>query len=174
MLTILIFAGIGLLLGVYVIFHEFGRHFIDVGTVILAILTGFIFGAVLAVFGALIALSISCKTEDVVVGRSELMCLTDKSSMQGSFFLGSGTIGETMKYAFYIKNKDQTFRLHVIDAQQAYIKYIKSGNTPYIEQIKVVRSKDDRNVWSCFIEQYKYIFYVPNGSIKQNYTLDAQ
>lgn len=99
-----------------------------------------------------------------------LEVLQDGSTTSGSFFLGSGSIGEDFKYHFYTKEKDGSFRLKSLTAEGVIIKY--SDGKPRIETIK-----DIQKFWSWAFDfpiDKKVIIYIPEGSIRNGYTLDAQ
>jgi len=95
--------------------------------------------------------------------------LSDNSEISGSFFLGSGTIKDEWTYSFYIK-KGNAF----------YIKSIKAKNIPIIysddrPRVVTITIKDETDSPWIFnnIEKKSTTIYVPRGSIKTNFNLDA-
>ena len=95
--------------------------------------------------------------------------LSDNSEISGSFFLGSGTIKDEWVYSFYVK-KGNAF----------YIKSIKAKNIPIVysddrPRVVTLRTKDETvNPWIFnHIEKKSTTIYVPRGSIKSNFNLDA-
>jgi hypothetical protein len=122
--------------------------------------------------GLAIALALPAKTE-IVKTTYNLEALQDNNSVKGSFFLGSGQIEGKMKYVFYYE-RDGFYKLEQADYEEVRIKY--SEGRPKAERF------NKRNVKDAFINNFaidfncynEYIIYVPKGTIKQNYSLDAQ
>jgi len=97
--------------------------------------------------------------------------LADNTQISGSFFLGSGQVGETWKYTYYIK-KNGAYYIKNIDADGIPIIPITSGK-PRIEWT-ITKDIGDYNWTIRFLPtSSKPRIYVPKGSIKQNYNLDA-
>lgn len=97
---------------------------------------------------------------------TEIIALSDKSSVGGSFFLGCGSISDNMYY-YYISNDTNGYRTHKIKAENAYVKY--TDETPHI----VSHSTDIQNEWGFYIDDY-YVIWIPEGSILQQYSVDIQ
>ena len=78
-----------------------------------------------------------------------------------------------MKYVFYYENNGY-YKLEQADYNEVKVKY--SDEKPKAERF------NRKNVKDAFINNFaidcnsyqEYIIYVPKGTIKQNYTLDAQ
>ena len=125
-----------------------------------------------AILGAVIAFALPAKTE-IVKTTYNLEALQDNNSVKGSFFLGSGQIEGKMKYVFYYKNEGY-YKLEQADYSEVKVKY--SDEKPKAERF------NRKNVKDAFINNFaidcncyqEYIIYVPKGTIKQNYSLDAQ
>lgn len=119
--------------------------------------------------------------------------LGDGTETSGRFFLGSGSIDTGPAYFYYTGNEVDGFRAHTIDAGGVDIKYTdgpphmtaycrdwthaadwafipgwKWGSSPDDVWDDGCRSQDtgDIDVWVTF--------FVPAGSVQQNYTLDSQ
>lgn len=107
----------------------------------------------------------------------KLMNLQDGSQVSGNFFLGSGTIEGKMNYVFYYNLDSTTFAMAQIKYDIATVKYTKDSTTAYVECYKTI---DDKNYfWNNFsidtdYGNMRYVIYVPKGTIKTNYNLDAQ
>jgi hypothetical protein len=122
--------------------------------------------------GTAIAFVLPAKTE-IVKTTYNLEALQDNNSLKGSFFLGSGQIEGKMKYVFYYE-RDGFYRLEQADYEEVKVKY--SEEKPKAERF------NRKNVKDAFINNFaidcncyqEYIIYVPKGTIKQNYSLDAQ
>lgn len=164
----------GLIIGFVVVGIYIYREFRNVAD---AIFTGILGG----LFGAFIGFCVaSLYSLDSVDARSEpqyLVNLKDGSSITGDFFIGIGHVDEEMKYSFYVETEDNIFELKTIEADEAKISYIKEGERPYLtthcDDYSALNPK--LRLWSdrdCFFNDI--IFYVPKGSIKSDYELDAE
>lgn len=119
----------------------------------------------------IIALIIPTHTQ-IEKSTFELESLQDGSRINGQFFLGSGYINEKMKYSFYI-SEENGYKLYSIDADNAHVKY--TTKKPKLEMFEEVVNDDFINNFSIAMDlKTSYIIYVPQGSILQNYVLDAQ
>ncbi len=121
-----------------------------------------------------IALAIPSKTE-TVIDTYLLETLQDNNSVSGSFFLGSGYINGEMKYVFYYET-DGGYRMKQLKYYNVLIKY--TSETPKVETYRKVQTDAFINKFSVYMGDCgcnnKNIIYVPKGTIKQNYNLDAQ
>jgi len=120
--------------------------------------------------GALLALALPMKTQ-VSAYENEIVALQDNLGTSGSFFLGSGNIDGSIKYVFYYK-AEGSFRMAQVDYKDAVIKYS--------DEAKVIRYKEEPigafiNLFALDIpSRDEYEIYVPKGTIKNDYNLDAQ
>lgn len=131
----------------------------------------FLFGLISAGCGAMFSIFIPQNTY-FEKSTFELESISDGSKLNGQFFLGSGYINEKMKYSFYLKEQEG-FKLYTIDADIAHVRYSKTN--PVLEMYEQTRTNDFINYFSIPHRlELKYIIYVPQGSILQNYVLDAQ
>ena len=168
MITIIICGIIGLIIAIVSIFDGFDY----IEDIIMYFLFG-ILGALLGgLIGLVIAFALPAKTE-IVKTTYNLEALQDNNSVKGSFFLGSGQIEGKMKYVFYYENEGY-YKLEQADYSEVKVKY--SDEKPKAERF------NRKNVKDAFINNFaidcncyqEYIIYVPKGTIKQNYSLDAQ
>ena len=119
----------------------------------------------------IIALIIPTHTQ-IEKSTFELESLQDGSKINGQFFLGSGYINEKMKYSFYVSEQNG-YKLYSIEANNAHVKYTTAK--PKLEMFEEVVNDDFINNFSIAKDlETSYIIYVPQGSILQNYVLDAQ
>lgn len=168
MITIIICGIIGLVIALVSIYAGFD----DIRDIFYYLFFG-IAGAILGgIIGLLIALSLPAKTE-IVKTTYNLEALQDNNSVKGSFFLGSGQIEGKMKYVFYYE-KDGYYKLEQADYEEVKVKY--SDEKPKVERFNRNYVKDALiNHFAIDLNSYQeYIIYVPKGTIKQNYSLDAQ
>lgn len=109
------------------------------------------------------------KITEEVSNTRYLEVVQDNSTISGSFFLGCGSINGEMFYSFYEQvNKDE-FKLDKIRYDNATIKIIRDGSKPRIE---IIHKKWQTN-WGIW-NNYRNVIYVPNGTIKNVYNLDAK
>ena len=122
--------------------------------------------------GICIGLILPVKYETVKTTYN-LECLQDNNSAKGEFFLGTGQIEGKMQYIFYYE-QNGFYRLKQIDYEKVKIKY--SEGKPKVEEIA------DKEIEGAFINYFaidieskiEYTIYIPKGTIKQNYVLNAQ
>ena len=138
---------------------------------------GFLFGTF---GGMIISFILPAKTHDVTQ-TIYLETLSDNTGVpSGSFFLGCGTIGSKSQYSYYVK-KDTAFFLESIDAKGVPIIFIEDGSRPRIEFERNQMIKEGEpgfTIWNDWAsdsdEDGPKRIYVPRGTIKNAYTLDAQ
>jgi hypothetical protein len=109
------------------------------------------------------------------VAKTEtLACLQDGNSTSGSFFLGCGTINGTMKYTYYAKDEDGYVLRQEVADEDVKIKY--TNDVPHIDKLYPRLKNRSLIAKLTFfpLASVKTIFYIPQGSIKQDYTLDAK
>lgn len=147
----------------------------DTGPVgLVCLIGGLLFGILLVTIPVAVFLPNKVNVEH------QMRAMTDGTSTSGSFFLGSGTIHGDPAFTYYEVGADGRSRLKDVDADYASV--VEYEGAP-----KVVQECDD---WSHipFIVAFpanifaiaghdctgEYTFYVPTGSIKDGYVLDAQ
>lgn len=164
MATIIIFIVIGIIVGICM--------GVDEGDFGLGIIFSLLFAILGGSLGYLVAINLPCKMETVKI-TLQLESLQDNGSVEGSFYLGSGQIDGTMKYVFYYKDGEY-YKLWQADYKYSSIKY--SDEKPKAEVFiqKEVKGAFINNFAIDFVEEPTYIIYVPKGSIKQGFILDAQ
>ena len=166
MWTIIIIIAIALFIAIY---REYNSYYSDSEDYILTSISAILIGGII---GTALAFVLPAKTE-IVKTTYNLEALQDNNSVKGSFFLGSGQIEGKMKYVFYYE-RDGFYKLEQADYSKVKVKY--SNEKPKAEIF------NRKNVKDAFINNFaidcncyqEYIIYVPKGTIKQNYSLDAQ
>lgn len=167
MITVIFFA---VLIGVLISVTEWGYmdDLSDYFLVFIQFLLGAVFGCL---FGLFVACLLPAKEQEVKYTYN-LETLQDGNSVSGSFFLGCGAIDGKMQYVYYYESPDG-YRMNQIDYDNVVIKY--SEEDPRIETYKMEPIKGKFiNLFAFDIPQERNIIYVPKGTIKQNFTLDAQ
>ena len=114
---------------------------------------------------------------------SDIVSLADGQGTHGSFFLGSGSIDSKPVFFFYRQSANGSFRLEHRDADNVSI--VETTGQPYMETLCVdyshlprwfdwpVKRSEAPDYNDCRTND-PTTFYVPEGSIKSNYILDAQ
>lgn len=166
MITIIICVVIGIIIGIVDAYKD------DMQEIMFYIpnsLLGIIIGGVI---GTLIAFCLPMHTYDKVF-QNNIEALQDGNSIHGSFFLGCGSVNGEMKYFLYI-NDNGTYQLKEFPSCKVKIRY--SEGSPRIITHEVEITKDLMNYFALDddIGEQTYIIEVPKGTIKNNFTLDAQ
>ena len=106
----------------------------------------------------------------------EIVCLQDGSAMEGTFFLFGGHIEDRMVYTYYHQVNGSHY-LKQINAEGVAIKYTlgKPRAVCYVMKLDGLRGK---NRWAVRLNMSesdkKTEIYVPEGSIKSGFQLDAR
>lgn len=104
-------------------------------------------------------------TEDV-----DIYAMQDNLTTGGSFFLGSGHIDDELKY-FYVEKTEFGYSVTNVDADNAYIQY--SNDRCHLEKHTYTF-----NNWFVRLIAVpcstRYVFYIPEGSIINNYSVDLK
>lgn len=157
-------------------FEDWGSSWFSWGDVVVSGLLGFVASAaIIGILGFLPALLIGAQTsltDCVNPQNTALVNISDGASPTGAFFLGSGYVGSDLYYYYYYQLPDGGYQGASIDSNIAEVKYLGPGDgSPHM----VTYTPQLRAPWSYFgIENSQVctsIFYVPQGSIKQNYQL---
>lgn len=162
-----IFAAGGLAYGLYSMY----RYKDSLGS--LAICTAFA-GIVGFVVGTVVML-IGSHTEAF---ETPLATLQDGQSVHGQFFLGSGSIDSEPVFFYYEKTGKSSYKLRHLSASHAVI--VESDETPkVVQECRVYNASVI--VWPIPTDKSADChggvatkFYVPKGSIQNNFMLDAQ
>jgi len=100
---------------------------------------------------------------------SNIASIQDNVQTSGSFFLGSGTIDSEAVFYFYEQDGDG-YRLTHVPAYRS--KIVESNESPHLVVSKAV---GDHPFWGIPLNSHdNYTFYVPTGSILNNFNLDAK
>jgi hypothetical protein len=101
-----------------------------------------------------------------------ILSLNDVSSIKGDFYLGCGHIDGSMVYTFYYKNGKDIIG-GTLDWDNAVIR--ESSNSHYLKVVSTVKTDDLINKFAIDLDDdvKKYYIYVPKGTIKQDFVLDA-
>jgi len=178
MYIVLGFKVIGMIWGAIKMWSEHKSVFVNIYRSVFGFFIGCFIGSIV---GLIFALIVGVFVKDVhpewietsVVKTINIMNIQDNSTTSGTFFLGCGSINGIMYYSYYEVVGDNEFKLCKLDVDVANIRYISEGEKPRIEQISRELSRDSTN-WGTWLGNPQYNIYVPNGSIHNNFNLDAQ
>lgn len=170
MWTVIILASIGFIVFFYREVKYWGSFtFSDLDMYFLQGAVGLFFGALL---GFVIAILLPC---DSYVKKETLYLesLQDGSGVKGRFFLGSGQFNSEMKYVFYYKSADG-FRMAQIPSEDVAVKY--SAKSPSVKVYSRELTNAYINYWAIDFDltDLNYVIEIPEGSINNSFTLDAQ
>lgn len=164
MITIILFALLGLFLAIKEIWY--------VNETLLSILGTILFIALFSVIGFIFAIILPMKTI-TKIDTYNITCLQD-NSINANFYLGSGIINGEMKYVFYYE-QNGIYKMKQTDCNNTSIKY---SDNIRVEQYRQEKTKAVINYFAIddiYSEKnMQFIIYVPKGTIKNNYSLDAQ
>lgn len=171
MITIILFAILGLIFVIKSVWIDLAPHDLEetIGNALATIL-GIFVGAVI---GFLVALALPMDTKQKT-DTYNIVSLQDNNSTNGNFFLGIGSFDGKMNYVFYYK-ENNTYKMKQIEHENAVIKH---SNDPKIRRYRPVPTDALINYFA--LDDYdsekfmRYVIYVPKGTIKSNYTLNAK
>ncbi len=166
MILILIGMVIGLGIAIYQTYNEWMNDFTDY---ILSSFIGIVFGASI---GLIVAIMLPMDTYNKHYSLN-IETLQDNNSVIGNFFLGCGQIKGKMKYVFYYE-ENGLYKMMQLDYNLVQIKY--SNSKPKVNVTENYPSDAFINYFAIDLDVFDktYIIEVPEGTIKNNYNLDAQ
>ena len=164
--TIYISLLVGALIGIWTIYDDYWNSWFDY---IMGAIDGTIVGGII---GLIVTIALPMETKDKITSY-EIECLQDNSSSKGSFFLGSGYIDGTMKYAFYTKRKNY-YDLQLVDYRYAAIEYTTGSPKVYESEVVATDSWINNFAFDFNLGDKVYVIQVPKGTIQNNFNLDAK
>jgi hypothetical protein len=110
---------------------------------------------------------------------TKLETIQDGSNIRGAFFLGSGVINEVSVFTWYESTGDNAYRQAQADASESTVHYTQGEPPHYVLTVKRTNKGSFWGKWFLNPESgdehwRTYDFYVPQGTIKHDYTLDAK
>lgn len=172
------FVILGFIIAVFVfLYSAYKTHDFDGAAISISFFVGFLGAAAGLVLALVIGATFPPREYDINVTSKELVSIVDQTTINGrSYFMGSGIINEKMTYFAYYKDS-QGFKVQKSYADHSIIRYTDSQ--PKIEyHTKVYRKypKSYRyfgiNVDHPRHDFITYVYYVPEGSIQNHFTLD--
>lgn len=103
----------------------------------------------------------------------EITALNDNSAVSGHFYLGSGHIGEDVKY-YFIEETEKGKHTNSVDADYSYI--IESNNEKPRIEVYSPEFKNNRVLRWFAVEMAdkEYRIYIPENSITTEFSVDLQ
>lgn len=123
--------------------------------------------------GLAVAFMLPAQAEETITKSYSLESIQDNNGARGSMFLGCGVIESRMTYVFYYDDGG-AYKMGMADYTKASIVY--SDSSPRIEYIGKKRVKGkiiNYFALDCMCSN-SVVFYIPRGSITNDYKLDAQ
>lgn len=136
------------------------------GILIIGIMLLLIAAIVVITVSSNIALSEGDYTETLLTIDYIAAMSNNNSQISGSFFLGSGTIGETAYYVYMVRSATGGLTMERTDASICTI-----YETNEAARIELVRWRS--NKWP-YVQELHYNIYVPEGSIWYGYEIDVR
>lgn len=132
---------------------------------------GFLIGLLIVLISSIIVSSVA-ESEAFVIGTREIVAFKDNNSTSGSFFLGSGYVDGDMKYCVMIKNENGSYEMKTYDTDECFI--IETNDTPKMEKRGYYFKSEWLNWFLFNMKLNEYVFYIPEGSICNNYVVDLE
>ena len=131
---------------------------------IAGMLLSLVLGATFAGFGA--------ETRVLSQETKALYALADGNEISGSFFLGSGSIDDNMKYVYIVETEGKGYKMETVNINSAYVQY--SDEEPTVTITSYVFDSEILNFLGVCPAPTEYIFRVPEGSITNSYVIDLE
>lgn len=132
---------------------------------------------IIAVFGSGLLTIISSEIAEATADKTysvaedvEIYALQDNMYTDGSFFLGSGHINDELKY-FYVKQTEFGYAVSNVDADNTYIQY--TTDRCHLERYTYTFDNWFVSLIAVPLTD-RYVFYIPEGSIINNYSVDLK
>lgn len=99
-----------------------------------------------------------------------IVALEDNMASNGTFFLGTGTVKDSIHY-YYMIETERGYKIQDIAASNAYIKY--DTNPRIVIENGCGFKHWYNNIWAFPVRTH-YTIYVPEGTILNNYNIDLK
>lgn len=167
MIIVILFIILGVFVG-YKMAEDMLDEFVDY---VFGCIPMLLFGMIFGFLGFGLSALLPAKMHTVIV-TDKVVSLQDGSSVSGNFFLGCGTIEGKMKYTYY-RDSNGVFSMNQLPMESTTIVY--SELEPKVEQHTTCMVEGAFiNYFAIDVPYDKYVVYVPKGTIKNGFSLDAQ
>ena len=133
---------------------------------ILALVISFLVSLVLG------ACFMNCDMKLLSQQTQNLYAISDGNEVEGSFFLGSGTIDDSMKYVYIVEVEGKGYKMKTIGVNNAFVSYTE--DTPTLVTNTYVFENEFLNFIAFPANATEYIFNIPTGSITNTYVIDMK
>lgn len=134
---------------------------------IMGFLVGLFLGCIIA-----IAVGLFFETKTISSHHCYIYSLGDKSNVEGSFFLGSGSVKEKEYYVFYSKD-NIGYKYSKLETSSCRIQ--ETDERPELIRNKSEFVDSNMNLWGIpKSPEAAWILKVPKGTIIRNYKLDLE
>lgn len=115
------------------------------------------------------------KPENVIhkIENYEIICLQDNKTITGDFFLGCGSVDGHMTYTFFYKDEKNDIRGIELPYDYVVLQYTKD-KPKYEISYDLCKYSPFRIIYNGAKLNKQYRIYIPEGTILQNYSLDAK
>ena len=102
----------------------------------------------------------------------DIHALSAGSQTEGGFFIGIGRVRDR-KVLFYVSEEEFGKKINNVRASRSYI-VEDDEEKPRLERLALVRKDDRFDNWlhPPPLQRKKKVFYIPEGSIKENYHIE--
>lgn len=144
----------------------------DYEYICLCILLSLLAGTMLWVGTFLVGTCLPDDYYEWTTAETPIYALADTSNASGRHFLGVGTVKE-IEYYYYIVETEYGYKKQRVPTSEAYIKY--TDEKPYLATSRTCGfAREFPNIYALPENRCIYTFYVPEGTIVQNYIIDLQ
>ncbi|EKD52718.1 MAG: hypothetical protein ACD_61C00265G0004 [uncultured bacterium] len=114
----------------------------------------------------------SYTTEVVVIENLPLHNLYDDSALDGSFFLGTGSIDQREYFFYNMVTPDGMIKPAKIDKYQDNVYVMEDGgDNPRLELVKTIFTDPRSSIWGLVWPDAKWVFHIPAGSVDTNFSV---
>lgn len=158
----------------FLIFGSDFRLYFGILEKILMGITFILISMLLTLIFGIAAIGIATANSEVryeVTSSKDIIALQDNDSVNGNFFLGTGSVNDKMKYVYMVKD-NEGYRMETLNANEVTIVYSDEKKV----EIQEARFAN-KNIGLWFgvpMSDVKYKIYVPEGTIKNEYNIDLQ
>ena len=106
-----------------------------------------------------------------VVSDTKIIALKDNQNVNGSFYILGGYVDED-PYYYYATETEFGYKTEKMKADNAYIKY--TDNEPHIERYVGDFANEGTYFWGFPMCDDRYIIYVPEGTVTNEFNVDLE
>lgn len=167
---------ISLIVTIAIIVHIWYEDlWVGIGTCImesfLAILVSCAVTLLVVLFSSVVVSSCDNVIEYNKASDTKIIALKDNQDISGSFYIMGGYVDEDLYY-YYATETEFGYKTEKVKAENVYIKYT-DGET-HIERYVGEFANDGNNLWGFPMCDDRYIIYVPDGTVTNEFIVDLE